>query len=119
MIEILREFIVKEEARGWFELAFGPGGAWSKLFDRCPGYRGTTLLRDTVNPCRYLVVDFWDTANQREQVLADRAEEYAELEANFAQWTEGVTALGIFKGLAQATVRPVGRIRRGKAGKSR
>ena len=46
MVEIVWEFVVKEEARGQFELAYGPGGAWSKLFARCPGFRGTTLLRD-------------------------------------------------------------------------
>ena len=50
MIEIVWEYVVKEEARGQFELAYGPGGAWSKLFARCPGFRGTTLLRDTKNP---------------------------------------------------------------------
>jgi hypothetical protein len=36
MIEIVWEFVVKEEARGQFELAYGPGGAWSKLFARWP-----------------------------------------------------------------------------------
>ncbi len=58
MVEIVWEFVVKEEARGQFELAYGPGGAWSKLFARYPGFRGTTLLRDTENPRRYLTIDF-------------------------------------------------------------
>ena len=44
MVEIVCEFVVKEETRGQFELAYG--GAWSKLFTRCPGFRGTTVLRD-------------------------------------------------------------------------
>ena len=47
MVEIVWEFVVREETRGQFELAYGPGGAWSKLFARCLGFRGTTLLRDT------------------------------------------------------------------------
>ena len=81
MIEIVWEFIVKEEARGQFELAFGPGGAWSKLFARSPGFRGTTLLRDTQNPRRYLTVDIWDMLELREQALADHEAEYADLSA--------------------------------------
>ncbi len=119
MIEIVWEFVVKEEARGQFELAYGPGGAWSKLFARCPGFRGTTLLRDTKNPGRYLTIDFWDTLAQREQMLAERKTEYSDLDAAFADWTETKTEAGIFRVLAEATVRPRGRARRSKAGEAR
>jgi heme-degrading monooxygenase HmoA len=119
MIEIVWEFVVKEEARGQFELAYGPGGAWSKLFARCPGFRGTTLMRDTENPRRYLAIDFWDTLAQREQILAERKAEYSSLEAALADWTESRTQVGVFKVLAEATVRPRGRARRSKAGEAR
>ncbi len=119
MIEIVWEFVVKEEARGQFELAYGPGGAWSKLFARCPGFRGTTLLRDTKNPRRYLTIDFWDTLAQREQMLAERKAEYSNLDAAFADWTESKTEVGIFRVLAEATVRPRGRAGRSKAGEAR
>jgi heme-degrading monooxygenase HmoA len=118
MIEIVWEFVVKEEARAQFELAYGPGGAWSKLFARCPGFRGTTLLRDTKNPRRYLTIDLWDTAAQREQILAERKAEYSNLDADFADWIESKTEVGIFKVLAEATVRPRGRARRSKAGEA-
>ncbi len=118
MIEIVWEFVVKEEARGQFELAYGPGGAWSKLFARCPGFRGTTLLRDTKNPRRYLTIDFWDTVAQREQMLAERKAEYSNLDAAFADWTESKTEVGIFRVLAEATVHPRGRARRSKTGES-
>jgi heme-degrading monooxygenase HmoA len=119
MIEIIWEFVVKEEARGQFELAYGPGGAWSKLFARCPGFRGTTLLRDMKNPQRYLSIDFWDTVAQREQMLAERKAEYSNLDAAFADWTESKTEVGIFRVLAEATVHPRGRARRSKAGEAR
>jgi len=119
MIEIVWEFVVKEEARGQFELAYGPGGAWSKLFARYPGFRGTTLLRDTQNPRRYLAIDFWETVAQREQVLAERAAEYSNLDASFADWTESETEVGIFTVLAEATVHPRGRAGRTKAGVAR
>jgi len=115
MIEIIWEFVVKEEARGQFELAYGPGGAWGKLFARCPGFRGTTLLRDTKNPRRYLSIDLWDTEAQREQMLAERKAEYSDLDAAFGDWTESKTELGIFRVLAEATVHPRGRARRSNA----
>ena len=119
MIEIVWEFVVKEEARGQFELAYGPGGAWSKLFARCQGFRGTTLLRDTENPRRYLMIDLWDTVAQREQMLAERKAEYSNLEAAFGEWTESKTEVGIFRVLAEATVHPRGRAGRTKAGEAR
>jgi heme-degrading monooxygenase HmoA len=118
MIEIVCEFVVKEEARGQFELAYGPGGAWSKLFAQCPGFRGTTLLRDTENPRRYLAIDLWDTEAQREQMLAERRAEYARVDAALGNWTESRTELGMFRVLAEATVRPRGRARRSKAGEA-
>ena len=115
MIEIIWEFVVTEEAQGQFELTYGPGGAWSKLFAKSPGFRGTTLLNDTKNPRRYLVIDLWDTLAQREQILTERKDEYADLNADFAEWTESKTEVGIFKVRAEATVRPRGRVRRRKS----
>ena len=119
MIEIVCEFVVKEEAQGQFELAYGPGGAWSKLFASSPGFRGTTLLRDTKNPRRYLTIDLWDTEAQREQVLAERKAEYSSLDAAFGDWTESMTEVGVFRVLAEATVHPRGRAGRSKAGEAR
>ncbi len=113
MIEIVWEFVVSEEDRGRFELAFGPGGAWSKLFARSPGFRGTTLLRDTENPRRYLTIDLWDSLDHREQWLAERQAEYASLNAAFDDWAESRTEVGVFRALAEATVQPRGRARRG------
>ena len=116
MVEIIWESVVKEEARGQFELAYGPGGAWSSLFARYPGFRGTTLLRDTKNPRRYLTIDFWETEAQREQALGEREADYSRLDAAFADWTEARTELGVFRVLAEATVRPLGRAGRTRPG---
>ncbi|UCF62453.1 MAG: antibiotic biosynthesis monooxygenase [Anaerolineaceae bacterium] len=119
MIEIVWEFVVKEEAQGQFELAYGPGGAWSKMFARYPGFRGITLLRDTEDPRRYLAIDIWDTEVQREQILVEREDEYSKLEAVFADWTESKTEMGVFRVLAEATVRPHGKARRSKSREAR
>jgi heme-degrading monooxygenase HmoA len=119
MVEIVWEFILKEEARGQFELAYGPGGAWSKLFARCSGFRGTTVLRDTKNPRRYLTIDLWETESQREQALAENKAEYADLETTFGEWTESKAEVGVFRVLASATVRPRGRAGRSRSGQAR
>ena len=119
MIEIIWEYVVKEEFRGQFELAYGPGGAWSKLFANSPGFRGTTLLRDTAVPHHYLTIDLWDTLDQREAFLAEHKTEYAKLDADFAQWTESETEIGTFRVMAEATVRPRGKTRRRKSGSNK
>jgi heme-degrading monooxygenase HmoA len=118
MIEIIWEFVVKEEARGQFELAYGPGGAWSDLFARCPGFRGTTVLRNMENPRRYLTIDLWDTLSQREEWLAEHKAQQAGLEAAFNEWTDSRSAVGTFRVLGEATVKPHAIARRAKGGKA-
>jgi heme-degrading monooxygenase HmoA len=112
MIEIVSEFVVKDKARGQFELAFGPGGAWSNLFAKSPGFRGTTLLRDTKDPRRYLTIELWNSETERDQSMKEQQAEFSELENDFEEWTESKTEMGSFSVRAEATVRP-----RGKAGR--
>ena len=114
MVEIVWEFILKEGSQGRFELAYGPGGMWSKLFGKSQGFRGTTALRDANNPQRYLTIDLWDSEVQRNQALVERQAEYDEVATAFEEWTESKTEIGTFSVLAQATVRP-----HAKAGKSK
>jgi hypothetical protein len=112
MVEVVWEFVVRDQVRGQFELAFGPGGAWSKLFAKSPGFRGTTLMRDLKNSQRYLVIELWNDEAGRDQSITEQQAEYADLEAVFDEWAESKIDLGIFSVRADATVRP-----RGKAGR--
>jgi heme-degrading monooxygenase HmoA len=112
MIEVVSGIVVKEGARGHFELAYGPGGAVSELYAEAPGYRGTTLLRDTGDPRRYLAVDLWETRAHREQAEDELAPEVAHLRAAMAEWIESRTELGVYRVLAEGTVRPRSRGRR-------
>ncbi len=107
MVQVIREFVIREEARGPFELAFGPGGAWGRLFARSTGFGGITLLRDVKNPRRYLMVESWGTEAQRERALTERREDYAQLEAALAEWAESRVEWGVFRMLPQAAVRPL------------
>lgn len=114
MIEIVRTYEVKTDGRGQFELSYGPGGAWSKLFADCQGFLGITVLRDTVDPQRYLTIEVWNSGAQRAQALAERQAAYAELSATFGEWIESTHEMGVYSVLAEAGVR-----RRGGAGRSK
>ncbi|HEY7672356.1 MAG TPA: antibiotic biosynthesis monooxygenase [Gammaproteobacteria bacterium] len=97
MIHVVWEFIVRETALDDFEQAYGPRGDWQRLFARYSGFNGTTLLRDTANPRRYLTVDSWETPADRERMLVEAAEQYAALDAAFGKWTESEAEVGIFE----------------------
>lgn len=106
MIQIVTEYIVTEGEHGLFELAYGPGGAWSKLLTGCPGFRGVTLLQDEGNQRRYLAIEAWDSLAIRQEQLPELEEAYSELEDTLAEWTESCSNLGTFRIRAEAAVRP-------------
>jgi heme-degrading monooxygenase HmoA len=114
MIQIVWQYEVKEAFRAKFELAYGPGGAWSQLFGSSPGYRGSVLLRDAHYPLRYLSVDSWDAEDDHQAFLQEHSDEYSSLDASFKEWTDAEAQVGVYKLLAEATVRP--RTSRGRAG---
>ena len=116
MIEIVWEIVVKAEARGLFELAYGPGGAWSTFFAGSPGFRGLTVLRDTHDPRRYLTIEVWDTETHRQQAVAAHQAAHAELEASLAVWVESRHELGVYRVVAEGAVRPRGKPARKRPG---
>lgn len=121
MIEIVSEFIIKPEAQAEFELSYGPGGGWSRLFARQPGFRGMSVLRETANRQRYLVMEVWETAEDRSRALAASAGEYTALASRLDEWVEAANRLGVFRLLAEASVRPhpsAGRAKTGGGGRS-
>jgi hypothetical protein len=114
MVEIVWEYTVKKEACGRFELLFGPGGAWSNLFARSAGFRGTTLMRDLQDAQRYLVIEIWNDETDRERSINEQQGDYANLEKLLVDWTKSIIKIGIFSVLAEGTIRP-----RGKSGRRR
>jgi heme-degrading monooxygenase HmoA len=97
MIQVVWVFIVKKNAEARFEQAYGPGGEWARLFARYSGFLGTTLLRDTSRPRRYLTIDAWKSRADRERMLAAAAEEYSALDAEFDALTESEAEIGVFE----------------------
>ena len=55
-----RRFWVADGRRADFEVVFGPGGIWTELLHRGPGYLVTEIECESVSERRYRVRDFWD-----------------------------------------------------------
>ena len=94
MIGVVWEFIVKPEAVQAFQHAYGPDGEWVALFQRHPGYHGTSLLRDTVIKGRFLTVDRWESESLYDQMLRSSRPEYLRLDQKFAALTVSERKLG-------------------------
>ena len=74
MFVILWEFEVKPGSEHRFEKAYGPQGAWARLFLRDAHFRGTQLLPDSSRPLCYFTLDFWDSqAAYRDFLAANKA----------------------------------------------
>ena len=107
MIEIVWEYVVKEKVQDQFRLAYGPGGAWSKLFAQSPGFQGITVLRDMKNARRYLVIEIWKTEALRELALDKHKADFSKLEIVLDELIESKIQIGIFSMLPDANVRPM------------
>ena len=99
MLHILWEYRVREEKRPDFERHYRSNGTWAELFRRAPGYRGTTLLRDSEDPARYLTLDVWDDAASFHRFKQDFAAGYAALDRQMEALTESERHLGNFEPL--------------------
>src|SRR5262245_32082088 len=99
MVQVIWEFVIRKDAVARFEQAYGPQGSWIRLFERYPGYRGTELIRDTVNPLRYLTIDSWDSLELRCSMLTSSRNEYARLDREFENLTVSEIEVGVFTSL--------------------
>ena len=73
---LVYEYEVDPACIARFEEAYGPDGDGAGFFGASVSYLGTELLRDPMQPGRYLVIDRWTSADAAARFLADRAEEY-------------------------------------------
>ncbi len=91
---IIWEFKVKAGRESEFEQAYGPRGDWAALFQRHPGYVGTELLHDVVNPQRYVTMDRWVSPSDHEAFLHQWQEDYQTLDRRYEALTEHEALLG-------------------------
>lgn len=88
-------FRVRSDKIGEFLDAYGPDGAWARLFRRAGGFRGTELLPST-DETTYVTIDRWDEAADWEAFLDSWRDEYGALDRACEGLTESEEDLGSF-----------------------
>ena len=78
MIALVWRFEVRDAEREAFEQAYGPEGAWARLFARADGYRGTELFR--ADDGSYLTLDVWRSRGDFDAFLAGHRSAYEALD---------------------------------------
>ena len=97
MVQIIWEFTVREERVAEFEKFYSATGSWAALFRRSFGFVGTTLLRDTQTPHRYVTIDRWDSVASHRLMRERMAEEYAVMDHDCEALTESERQIGVFE----------------------
>lgn len=97
LVQIIWEFVVRGDQIAEFEKFYSATGSWATLFHRSPGFLGTTLLRDTQSPRRYVTIDRWDSAASHQLMRERFAKEYAALDLDCEALTESERQIGVFE----------------------
>ena len=83
-----------------FEAAYGPGGPWTRLFERVTGYCGTELLTAARDPNTYFTLDWWESPEAWAAFLRAWGEDYATLDHRCESLSASEMEIGEFQGLA-------------------
>lgn len=94
---VVWEFWVRPGAEADFERAYGPLGAWVRLFSGDPAYGGTQLMRDEKQARRYLTLDSWAGPEEYDAFRAAHANEYLAIDRECEGLTERETEIGRFQ----------------------
>ncbi len=97
MIQIVWEFRVGQQQQRDFERHYAAGGTWAEFFRRDNAYKGTQLLRDVSDPCRYITIDTWDDQESYGAFRAMHRQEYTALDQQMEALTESEKRLGVFE----------------------
>jgi heme-degrading monooxygenase HmoA len=96
MFLVLWQFDIAEEQAVPFEAAYGPSGAWAKLFRASAEYLGTELLRDAYVPGRYVTIDRWSSEEAFRAFRAGHDAEYEALDRECDVLTASESRIGAF-----------------------
>jgi heme-degrading monooxygenase HmoA len=97
VVQVVWEFIAREDKLAEFERHYASDGAWARLFKRSAGFRGTALLHDAARRGRYLTVDSWENADAHREMREKFSHEYDELNHACEEFTERESHLGDFE----------------------
>ena len=97
MLEIVWHYLVRQQSVQKFEVHYGPGGTWAKLFEQAEGYLGTRLLKDQDRSMRYLTIDRWKDVESFERFKQQFGAQYAELDGEMNKLTKEEDLVGMFE----------------------
>ena len=98
MFVVVWQFEIAEEKVAAFEAAYGPEGAWAKLFRTSPNYLGTDLMRDAYIPGGYLTIDRWTSEEDFRAFRKDHDAEYESLDRSSDALTSRESRIGAYVG---------------------
>jgi heme-degrading monooxygenase HmoA len=90
------EYDVREGCELDFEALYGPKGSWARLFQKCPQYLGTELLRDRSTERHYVTIDRWATEDSHREFVSVHREEFEELDGKGERLTSREASIGDF-----------------------
>ena len=93
---VVWQFQPKPGSEQRFEEAYGPRGAWARLFATGDGFIRTDLTNDLNNSTRYLTLDFWTTKEAYKAFRARHAAEYAAIDHECEMLTADESLVGEF-----------------------
>jgi heme-degrading monooxygenase HmoA len=97
MFVVIWEYEVHAGREGEFAALYRGEGAWVALFREYAGYAGTELLRDSMQPQRFVTIDRWISQTAYEAFLAAANPGYAKIDALGDALTSNERCLGRFE----------------------
>ena len=91
------EFSVKPAFKEQFEEVYGPDGDWAILFNKSPGYLGTSLLSSVESQAIYVTIDRWISREAFAHFKQAHQDEYKALDQKCEGFTESERSLGSFQ----------------------
>jgi heme-degrading monooxygenase HmoA len=96
MFVVVWQFEIAEENVAAFEAAYGPEGAWARLFRTSAEYNGTELLHDAYVPGSYLTIDRWTSEEAFRAFRKEHDLEYETLDRACDALTGRETRIGAY-----------------------
>ena len=96
MLVVVWEYLARPERVEEFESFYRPDGPWGELFRNCPAFVSSTLMKDLLQPRRFLVADRWTSVEVYEEFKRERAAEYRDLSDRGARLFEREAEIGRF-----------------------
>jgi heme-degrading monooxygenase HmoA len=96
MFVVVWQFEIAEDKIASFEAAYGPEGAWAKLFRTSTQYLGTELLRDAYVPGNYLTIDRWASEVDYRAFRKQHDQDYEVLDRACDPFTSRETRIGAY-----------------------